>query len=111
MEIESLLTKASEGIHVGRSFGPVIEGDGCLVIPVGLAVGGGGGGAGDAPDGSGGSGSGGGFGTITWPLGVYVVKDGTAKWVPALDATRLALGAIALVRALVRARTRRRARD
>ncbi|MGH9276394.1 MAG: hypothetical protein ACRDZU_17250 [Acidimicrobiales bacterium] len=107
MTVESLLAKASEGMHAGRSFGPVIDGDGCLIVPVALAVGGGGGGEGPS---EGGTGSGGGFGTVSWPLGVYVVKDGRARWVPALDATRLALGALALVRAIIRLRARRAAK-
>jgi uncharacterized spore protein YtfJ len=105
MSVESLLAKASEGIHAGRSFGPPVEAEGCTVIPVAFAAGGGGGG--DAPA-EGGPSSGGGFGTVSWPLGVYVVKDGQAKWVPAVDATRVALGVLALVRAAVRARGRRK---
>ena len=107
MTVDALIAKANEGIHAGRAFGPVMQGDGCLIIPV--AVTGGGGGGGDAPNGAG-TAVGGGFGTVSWPLGVYVVKDGTAKWVPAIDATRVALGAIALVRAVVRLRARRGAR-
>ena len=55
-----------------------------------------------------GEGSGGGFGGVAWPLGVYVVRDGTVRWVPAIDVTRLVLSAGALVRALTRARRRRR---
>jgi uncharacterized spore protein YtfJ len=106
MSVESLLAKANAGIHAGRSFGPVIEAEGCTVIPVAFTAGGGGGG--DAPT-EGGTSSGGGFGGASWPLGVYVIKDGQARWVPALDATRVALGALALVRAVVRARARRRA--
>jgi uncharacterized spore protein YtfJ len=105
MSVESLLAKASEGIHAGRAFGPPVEADGCTVIPVAFAAGGGGGG--DAPA-EGGASSGGGFGTVSWPLGVYVIKDGQAKWVPAVDATRVALGVLALVRAGVRARARRK---
>jgi uncharacterized spore protein YtfJ len=108
MSVESLLAKAGEGIHAGRSFGPVVEADGCLILPVALAAGGGGGGEGPT---EGGQGSGGGFGTVSWPLGVYVIKDGEARWVPALDATRVALGVLALVRAVVRARRRRAQRS
>lgn len=107
MTMESLLAKASEGMHAGRSFGPVIEADGCLIIPVALTVGGGGGGEGPS---DGGTGSGGGFGSVSWPLGVYVVKDGRAHWTPAFDATRLALGALALIRAIIRLRSRRASR-
>jgi uncharacterized spore protein YtfJ len=107
MDVETVLAKASEGVSAGRSFGPVIERDGCLLVPVTIVVGGGGVGSGESP-GQEGSGSGGGFGTISWPMGVYVVKDGNARWVPAVDATRLILGGLALVRGIVRARNRRR---
>ncbi len=106
MSVESLLAKANEGIHAGRSFGPVMEAEGCTVIPVAFTAGGGGGGDAQAQAGPS---SGGGFGTVSWPLGVYVIKDGHARWVPAVDATRVVLGALALVRAAVRARSRKRA--
>ena len=110
MTVESLLAKANEGFHAGRSFGPVMEGDGCLVIPVAFTAGGGGGGEGLPFEGQppSASGFGGGFGGVSWPLGVYVVKDGNAKWVPAVDATRVALGVIAAVRVALRLRARSR---
>lgn len=107
MNVETLLAKVQDGANAGRSFGPVIEGDGCLIIPVAVHAGGGGGGGSEGQGVE--SGSGGGFGSVSWPIGVYVVRDGTARWVPALDATRLALGTIALVRTLLRLRARRRA--
>ena len=106
MSVETLLAKANEGVNAGRAFGPVMEADGCLIIPVAFTAGGGGGG--DAPN-EAGTAVGGGFGTISWPLGVYVVKDGTARWVPALDVTRVALGAIGIVRTVLRLRARRSA--
>jgi uncharacterized spore protein YtfJ len=106
MNVDTLLEKVQGGASAGRSFGPVIEGDGCLIVPVALHAGGGGGSDGEGAE----AGSGGGFGFVSWPIGVYVVRDGTARWVPALDATRLAIGAIALARTLVRLRARRRSR-
>src|SRR5262245_47096165 len=106
MSVESLLAKANEGFHAGRAFGPVMEAEGCLIIPVAFRAGGGGGGGAPAP-GTEGVAAGGGFGGVTWPLGVYVVKDGTARWVPAIDVTRVALGVIGLVRAGMRLRARR----
>lgn len=107
MTVEALLRRANEGLSAGRAFGPAIEADGCLIVPVAVAVGGGGGG--DAP-GEAGVSTGGGFGTISFPLGVYVVKDGNARWVPAVDMTRVALGAMGVVRALLRLRSRRSGR-
>lgn len=115
MDVTTLLDKVGGTLHAGRSFGPVIERDGCLVVPVAITAGGGGGGGelGTRPDGAGGEGGdgdlngGGGFGGVSWPVGVYVVKDGDVRWVPAVDVTRVALGALALVRAVVRIRARR----
>ena len=108
MTIEALLSKATEGFHAKRSFGPVIESDGCRIIPVTLVAGGGGGGEGlPGEQAAEGNGFGGGFGGVSWPLGVYVVKDGNAKWVPAVDATRIALGVLAAVRVALRLRARR----
>ena len=125
MDARELLEKASDAVSVGRAFGPAYEQDDCLVIPVAWVAGGGGGGAGEGPvpngptgpaadrDDAGDrpSGSGGGFGAVSWPVGVYVVKDGDVRWVPALDLTRLLAGAFAVVRLLVRSRARRRARS
>lgn len=104
MSVESLMAKANEGISAGRAFGPVIEGEGCTIIPVAFTVGGGGGG--DAPAEEGVS-VGGGFGSLSWPIGVYVVKDGNVRWVPAIDTTFIALVASTVLRTLVR-RVRRR---
>jgi uncharacterized spore protein YtfJ len=134
MEVEELLSRLGESITVGRAFGPAYEKDGCLVIPVAWVAGGGGGGSGvhpKTPDPAGpqaalppatgsqptGSdaaakrpeGSGGGFGVVAWPLGVYVVRDGNVRWVPAIDVTRLILLSAAAIRLLVRGRSRRRA--
>ncbi len=107
MPMESLLSKATEQINAGRAFGPPIERGGCTIIPVAFVFGGGGGG--DATLDSGGS-SGGGFGGVAWPLGVYVIKDGNVRWVPAIDWTLLGLGGLVVARTVlrIRARTRRR---
>lgn len=110
MDIERLLSRATEEISVRRAFGPAVEHDGTLIIPVAWVAGGGGGGdAGGAGDEDGdGPGGGGGFGSVTWPLGVYSVKDGQVRWVPAVDATRIALAGVAVIRAVVKLRTMRR---
>lgn len=109
MEIPSLLAKLSETMHASRSFGPATEHDGVTVIPVALVVGGGGMGMGSEPAPSEVTGSGGGFGTISWPLGVYTVRQGDVRWVPAFDVTRLAIAAIGAVKLVARLRARRRA--
>src|SRR2546422_6290994 len=113
MDVQELMSRASDSIGTGRSFGPAYEKDGLLIIPVAWVAGGGGGGSGEAPRAKGASetatpdgdakskgerqiGSGGGFGAVSWPLGVYVVKEGQVRWVPAIDATRLLLAGVAL---------------
>jgi len=109
MDVDNLLSKATESVTVGRAFGPPIERDGTLIIPVAWVAGGGGGGGAegneDQPNGAGV-----GFGGFTWPLGVYVVKNGDARWVPVFDATLIGLAAIMLLGAVVRIRLFRRPR-
>jgi len=123
LDLEKLLGKATEALSVGRAFGAPIERGDVVIIPVAwVAGGGGGGGANDggedaasgeepAQRGKSVAGGGGGFGGFTWPLGVYVVKNGEVRWVPAVDATRIALAGIALVGTVAKLRTIRRARS
>lgn len=117
MVIERLLSEASESLSVRRCFGEPVEQAGTIVIPVAfVAAGGGGGEQGDVekPDtpehGGKASGRGGGFGGVTWPLGVYVIQEGRVRFVPALDATRVVLGVLALVRGVTRTVAVRRLR-
>lgn len=107
MNIERLLSRAADEVSVGRAFGPPVEHDGTLVIPVAWVAGGGGGGESGEPGSDRqdvASGSGGGFGSVAWPLGVYEIRDGRVRWVPALDATRIVLAGIAILRAVLRMR-------
>lgn len=123
MDIERLVSGATETLSVRRCFGPPVEQAGTLVIPVAFVAGGGGGGAGaEGPEAEGKqgkgadakdvrrTGQGGGFGGVVWPLGVYVLQDGRVRWVPAVDATRIVLGALALARAVVKIRLVARSR-
>jgi uncharacterized spore protein YtfJ len=110
MDVATLLSQARDSLSVKRVFGDPIERDGATVIPVANVVGGAGGGAGT--DASGG-GSGGGFGLRATPAGMYVIKNGTVTWNPAVDVNRAILGgqvvAIVLlltIRALLGARRR-----
>lgn len=107
MTVDELLAKATEGLNAGRAFGPIIERDDCLIIPVAFVAGGGGGG--DAPAGQEVA-TGGGFGGVTWPLGVYVIKDGQVRWMPAVDATLIALGGLLVMRTVLKVRARHRRR-
>jgi uncharacterized spore protein YtfJ len=131
MDVESLLTKASDHLSVRRAFGTAYEKDDMLIIPVALVAGGGGGGMGhprhrdpaagpdslpeatpaelDAtlPD-SGPMDAGGGFGGLVLPVGAYVVKGGQVRWVPAVDVTIVVLASLGFVRVLSRAWNRSR---
>ena len=102
MTLQDLMSKATDAFTARRCFGPPIEKNGVMVIPV--AITGGGGGGGDAPSDAGQSATGGGFGGVAWPLGVYVVKDDDVKWVPVVDPTRLALAAIGVVKVALKLR-------
>ena len=83
-----LLKRAGDHVTIGRAFGPPYERDGTMVIPVAMVAGGGGGGtAGEQAD----EAAGGGFGGVVRPLGVYEVRDGRVRFVPAVDVALLAL--------------------
>jgi uncharacterized spore protein YtfJ len=115
-----LMRRIDESISGGRSFGPAFERDGCTVIPVALVFGGGGGGVEEnEPGASPGvderpkrwpfrrTGEGGGFGLVSWPIGVYVVKDGDARWRPLVSAGDVGFLVLMLARLFSRRRRRR----
>lgn len=118
MNSKDLLGQLAEHLSVRRAFGTAYERDGLLVIPVALVAGGGGGGEGTVllGDGTGGSagtapsGSGGGFGGLVLPIGTYVVKDDSVRFVPVVNVTVIVLAGLSLVRLLVRSRGRGRRR-
>ena len=84
--VQAAASNTLEGMHVRRVFGEPIERDGALFIPA-AKIRGGGGGGGDT-EGNGGAG----FGLTAKPAGIYVIRDGTATWQPALDLNRVILG-------------------
>ena len=105
-----------ESASADRVFGTPITQDGLTVLPVAKVGGGGGGGSGTGPatEGQENGGAGGGLGLSAKPLGVFVIKDGTVAWRPAIDVNKVILGgqivaAIALltIRALIKARQAR----
>ena len=82
---------------VRRVFGDPIEKEGVIVIPVAIVSGGGGGGSGPVegePTSS--ENSGGGFGGVARPAGVYVIREDSVEWKPALNITMLGMAGIAL---------------
>jgi uncharacterized spore protein YtfJ len=109
-----------------RAFGEPVIRDGVTVVPAAKVSGGGGGGGGEGnPPARGegktspatGRGMGGGFGVSTTPVGAFVIKNGAVRWRPAVDANKVILGgqivavtALLTIRAIVRARSRRKAR-
>lgn len=118
MEVQEILDQARDTITVRRVYGEPFEKDGVTMIPAAAVRGGGGGGGGEgqSPEGEG-KGSGAGFGVSARPVGAYVIKEGAVTWEPALDVTRIALlgmvtGIVALLvlRSLIKARARTRAR-
>ncbi|HET7397022.1 MAG TPA: spore germination protein GerW family protein [Intrasporangium sp.] len=100
MDVKELLAQVTDNMAVSKVFGdPIPQGD-ALVVPVAQVRGGAGGGEGDSEQGKG---SGGGGSFSARPAGVYVIRDGTASWQPAVDVTRIVLGGqlVAIVVALV----------
>lgn len=91
MDVQQLLTQATDTVTVKRVFGEPIERDGTMIIPVARVRGGAGGGRG-AEAGGDTMGSGGGFGFLAGPAGVYSVRDGVVTWQPAMDINRIVLG-------------------
>ncbi|GGK89220.1 hypothetical protein Sme01_49500 [Sphaerisporangium melleum] len=97
MNVAEILDKVRDATTVRRAYGDPIVCDGVTVIPAARVGGGGGGGGGHLdghPDGegAGSEGSGGGFGVGITPTGVFVIKDGTVRWHPAIDYNRIILG-------------------
>jgi uncharacterized spore protein YtfJ len=103
MTPEEILHRAGDQLSVRRVFGEPIEHDGVVVVPVSVAVGGGGGGTG--PDEQG---SGAGLGGMVRAIGVYSISNRDVRFVPAVDATALAVVGLAALGLLLR--TRRRCR-
>lgn len=104
MKFNDVLTSAREAASVRRVFADPIERDGVTLVPAARISTGGGGG--DGHDESGQGGEGGGFGAGAKPVGAYVLKDGTARWVPAVDVNRLLaiVGVVAIVFLFTRVR-------
>ena len=118
-------TAALETVHdviehaaASKVFGVPVSQDGITVLPVARVSGGGGGGGGTGgtgasegrPDATG-SGSGGGVGLTAKPLGVFVIRNGTVAWRPAIDLNKVILGgqivavvALLVLRAFIRTR-------
>lgn len=81
-----ILEQTEKNINARRVFGEPIVADGATILPVAVVGGGGGGGGKSEHEG------GVGFGLGARPAGVYVIKDGDAKWRPALNVNLIVAG-------------------
>jgi len=111
MHADDLFRRIGDALGVRRVFGEPVERDGVTVIPVAMVAGGGGGGAGlpGTPGDGSGDGFGGGFGGWSRGIGVFTVRDGEVRFVPATDRTLLLVVAL-LVWGRIMMRIVRRAR-
>ena len=105
MDAATILAQARDALTVQRVFGEPIVRDGVTIVPVAVIRGGGGGGQGTAPvkdTTQVTTGGGVGFGIQASPLGVYVIKGDTVRWLPAVDVNRMLLAMIAMAIAMTR---------
>jgi uncharacterized spore protein YtfJ len=82
---QHILISAQDAMTPRRVFGDPVQVEGATILPVSMVGGGGGGGAKGADGGVG-------FGLRVQPAGVFVIRDGDAKWRPALNLNRVILG-------------------
>jgi len=113
MNPTEVLEKARDVLTARGTVGDPIHHDGVVVVPVAKVLSGGGDGMGQ--DTAEKEGRGGGFGITSTPVGAFVIKDGAVSWRPAVDVNKIILGgqvvaivALLTVRAIVKARRRRR---
>jgi uncharacterized spore protein YtfJ len=105
MTFEELMDKMRDSLQAKIVYSEPYEKDGMTVIPAAVVFGGGGGGRGEGAV----EGEGGGFGLMARPVGAFIVENGTVRWQPALDATRLILAGVFVLFVLSRRFGRRRA--
>jgi uncharacterized spore protein YtfJ len=107
MKLNEFVTTAHDAMTVRRVFGEPVTQDGATLIPAASVWGGAGGGGGHDQEGQ--EGEGGGFGLHARPVGAYVIKDGTVRWMPAADVNRIVnlLGAVTITYLFSRARAAR----
>jgi uncharacterized spore protein YtfJ len=92
MNVQDVMERARDAMSVGRVFGEPIRYGSTLVVPVARVAGGAGGGERGSEQGTAESGTGSGFGVAATPAGVFVLKEDSVQWRPAVDLNRIALG-------------------
>jgi uncharacterized spore protein YtfJ len=113
--IDDIVAGARDSATVQRVFGEPYEKNGVTFIPAAAVRGGAGGGEGEGGEDQP-SGGGGGFGVTARPVGAYRIKDDEVTWIPAIDATRVAImgqlvGIVALLvlRSIIRTKKKHKA--
>lgn len=108
MDTQQILVGAQESLTARRVFGDPIQVEGTTLLPVAVVRGGGGGGGQGEHGGAG-------FGLQARPAGVFVVRNGSVTWRPAVDVNRIIMGgqlvaitALLVLRPAIRAWVRRR---
>ncbi len=86
MDVQQILVGAQEALTARRVFGEPVSVNDTTIIPVAIVRGGGGGGGKKEEAG------GVGFGLNARPAGVYVVRQGSVCWRPAVDVNKIVLG-------------------
>ena len=122
VDVRQFIEEARDTMTGRRVYSEPYERNGVTVILAARVQGGGGGGAGEgqgmpSKDGGStgtGSGWGGGFGLNARPVGAFVVSGDDVRFVPAVDVTRIAIGAqlvamaaLLTVRVIVKVRAKR----
>jgi len=77
--VEKTIEEAQAALTVKRAFGEPFQAHGLTIVPAARIAGAGGGGGGKDGDKSFGTG----FGIVSQPMGVYVIDEHDAHWVPA----------------------------
>jgi uncharacterized spore protein YtfJ len=108
MTIDELMDRMRESMRAKVVYAEPYEKDGLTVIPAAVVYGGGGGGKGQRAGEDGDTGEGGGFGLVARPAGAFIIENGTVRWLPVLDATRLIGAGVIVALALTRRLRRRR---
>ena len=86
MDPQPVLTGAQEALTARRVFGEPIQAEGATIVPVAVIAGGGGGGS------RGNNEAGVGYGLKARPAGVFVVRNGDARWRPAVNVNLIIAG-------------------
>jgi len=102
MDAKQALQQFRDSFTTNMVFGEPIDREGVTLVPVARLIGGGGSGHGEGHHTRGqsegealpthGSGWGGGFGADAHAVGAYIIRNGDARWQPAVDVNRIILG-------------------